>query len=959
MKLSLRINYILLPVIVVIFATAGWYAYLHQRGLIISAVSEKMKYTAQYLIADIHKNAQELQRLTENFLSSSETIHFLNSQQSIATTLALETQLIRYLEGFQLSYGELESVSLMDEGDQFIFHFDKNDPFAQPAIDSDLIKHQTEVRKQLKKTGSTQVQPVAFKFQNNGESHVTLMVYRTFSPEHPISSDLFSDSMRFYTAIIDSKLNISNRYLKHLQDSFDKNISMSLDPVAVVNNLDEMFTFSEVEESGNELSIHSNSRLVKLELSVTEEYLATLTKPYLRTIALLVLTISLFTFMILKLLIQKQIISPIVSLTKLVEHASRGNAVKLDRIDDVDEIAQLNNNYVFLFEKLNKMAKFDNLTGLANRALFNASMQRLIGYSLRHEARSALLYIDLDNFKSVNDTYGHHVGDKLLREFSQALTQLFEENRFAGLEKNEFEIARLAGDEFTVLIADVGKVDAVGQVARNITNLCANGFSLDNIICDVKVSIGIAVYPDDASSPDELLKCADSAMYQVKRTGKNGFQFYSKSLDEERHRHAQIESEIKSALNQQEFYLMWMPVYSCRSGEIVGAEALIRADTPLLRDVGPAEFIPVAESIGLIKDIDYWVIESAVCKLKDLIDNHSFDGVISVNFSAWELRNEEFADYVAGLIKTHQVPAEQLELEITETCLVTEVTASISLLQRLKQLGVRLALDDFGTGYTAFNQLVDYPVDTLKVDRRFVNVINEACGTSDKLLVEIIGELASIYNLDVVAEGIETELQLEYIRKIGCDRAQGYYLSKPVYWRQFVDLYRSKYQNYEKFSSYEGEQRLEFKSSSGSVNVITSSRIITLVYKGAPALEHVDFLIKSLPSCIAQLNNKQWGLVIVSGDSYDMSLEVQQRVKVLAHLCLKKGCLDSAYVIKKRETIKQIQALRKGCDLDEDISNKLFDTPRQARQYLQKRINRSQTQMESLAVTQSDSVSIA
>ncbi|MDV7104666.1 EAL domain-containing protein [Vibrio sp. TH_r3] len=938
MKLSLRINYILLPVILAIFSAAGLYAYSNQRDLIVSAAAEKMKYTGQYTILDIHKNMQELLSLTEVFLNSSELIRYLNNDVTQQSSLVLESHFIRYLGQFRLSYGQFEKVSLLDGNNDFVFHYDVTDPFSRPQLDKDIINHQAAVARQLKATGSTYLNPASYLVRKEANDKITLLVFRTFSPQHLIADNTFSGSMKFVTAIAETTIDLTKRYKQPLQVSFGKGVTIDIEPVDRVMQLSESMLSNEVLEEGSHLVVRTASTLVKLEISLAKNYLHNLLTPYKQAIFSLIFGISMLTFFILKLLIQKQIISPVISLTKQVQNARNGQETALKRIDKKDEIALLNNNYVLLFDDLNKMAQSDSLTGLSNRSMFDKTLKRVIYHSAKNQTRSALLYIDLDNFKYVNDNYGHDVGDSLLKAFSQRLKVIFTPENLTEFEIRDSELARLAGDEFAVLLVDIPHNEVVVSLAQKITELCSLGFSINEQYFDIKVSVGVAIYPDDAAEPETLLKNADSAMYQVKNFGKNGYQFYSQALAEQMNLHKKIESALKQALLDQSFYLVWMPTYDCKNGKVTGAEALLRSESTVLANIGPAEFIPVAEMTGLIKDIDYWVIESCIIKLKELIDKYHYTGVLAANFSAWELKNQSFSEDIGNLIEKYQIPPAQLVLEITETCLVSsEVNAKV-VLNELKQLGIKLALDDFGTGYTAFNQLADYPVDILKVDRTFTNSIFESTTVNNKPLIDIIVELGFLYSLDVIAEGVETKEQLDYVRRLGCDRAQGFYMSKPISWQDFVQLMTERDSRQLILDNSESQLRLEFKSSTASVQIITSAQIVRILYKGSANYELLDFILRSIPSCISHLHDGRWGVVILADDEYELTNATENKIGELLKYCFMRGCVDGAYVVSKPETKKQLIEIRRSLGFADNFDQKNFATLAEAESYIHRQI---------------------
>lgn len=435
-------------------------------------------------------------------------------------------------------------------------------------------------------------------------------------------------------------------------------------------------------------------------------------------------------------------------------------------------------------DDIRQMAYYDTLTGLPNRWSFKTNLNRMLSRAKKDKQRLGLLYIDLDNFKQVNDQYGHDAGDRLLLKFSERLWEAIRSTDRVFKSSSE-SLARLAGDEFVVLLPYIKEPTDAATVASRILEVFNGGFEVDGIKHMTYASIGIAVYPDDATEPSDLINHADAAMYNAKHSGKNCFRFFTQDIADSLRDRQQIEQGLKRALSEEQFSLAFMPIYDCRNSSIVAVEALLRCHTPDLKGIGPDRFIPVAEATGLIKDIDLWVINNALRALVNLQSEHSFNGKICINISGVELHNELFPSQVKALLETYNVSPEYIELEVTETAFVAGDTACIATLEALEALGVSLALDDFGTGYTAFSQLINYPADCLKIDRSFVNDLFSEREARQKMVM-IIQNLAKLYGLRVIAEGVETEEQLKYLKESGCDWAQGYYLSKPLNWNDLI-----------------------------------------------------------------------------------------------------------------------------------------------------------------------------
>lgn len=428
-------------------------------------------------------------------------------------------------------------------------------------------------------------------------------------------------------------------------------------------------------------------------------------------------------------------------------------------------------------EDIHKLAYFDSLTGLPNRWNFQINLERLLRRSSMPQ-RVGLLYIDLDNFKQVNDNYGHKVGDSLLLSFSERLSELVRPTDLIATGQLN-EVARLAGDEFVVILPELNNSIDAGSVAHRILKLFDDGFELDGITHPVYASIGISIFPDDAISPAVLLQNADAAMYAAKRSGNNCMQFYTGKIAQAMLERQNIETGLKESLISNQLSLLYMPIFDSQNLDVVAVEVLLRCQHSFLSGIGPDRFIPVAESTGLIKEIDIWVLDKALADFVGFQKDHHYLGKLCVNVSGIELLNEDFPYILEALLEKYAVTPSTVELEITETALIQDNKRVTLVLKQLHHLGVSIALDDFGTGYTAFNQLVHYPADCLKIDRSFVSDLFSD-DEARKKMVRIMQNLAKIYNLRVVAEGVETKEQLDYLQKIGCDWIQGYLLSRPL-----------------------------------------------------------------------------------------------------------------------------------------------------------------------------------
>ena len=424
-------------------------------------------------------------------------------------------------------------------------------------------------------------------------------------------------------------------------------------------------------------------------------------------------------------------------------------------------------------KELETLAHYDYLTRLPNRALFADMLRTAIAVVQRSEQWLVLFFIDLDRFKSVNDSLGHHVGDQLLNRVAERLT---------GLVRAEDIVARFSGDEFTILLAPENDqqlaIESASHVAKKIQSKLSENFQLNEVDFCISASIGIALYPKDGDSAESLLKNADRSMYDVKQMGKNNFRFFSKELEQSAQRRLQLESELRIAIKNDELELYYQPQWSFNNAQLFGLEALVRWNHPQKGMVYPNEFISIAETCGLIHQLDMWVLETACQQLKQWEADQVSPMQISVNLSAIQFAEPNLVRDIAGVLAEYQVDPKKLELEIIESILMEDAEHTMDALDALHKLGLRIAVDDFGTGYSSMAYLSKFSVDTLKIDRTFVKEIDK--GMAAKVIIESIIQMASKLGLAIVAEGIETAEQNRFLAYHGCTFAQGYFYNKPM-----------------------------------------------------------------------------------------------------------------------------------------------------------------------------------
>ncbi|PLW70452.1 putative bifunctional diguanylate cyclase/phosphodiesterase [Pseudohalioglobus lutimaris] len=451
-------------------------------------------------------------------------------------------------------------------------------------------------------------------------------------------------------------------------------------------------------------------------------------------------------------------------------------------------------------DRLRYLAYYDPLTSLPNRRSFNEQLNRILKRCRRHKTNAALLFIDLDHFKRINDSIGHGRGDRLLVEIAKRLTvELREDDAINYYTDNNAEdeatdagteIARLGGDEFTVVLSDITDAMQVERVAKRLLDTLSEPIPLQSHNPVVTPSLGIALYPQDGEDPDTLVRNADTAMYAAKASGRACYRFYDEDMNARAVEQLKMEEELRDAMRNDELELRYQPQVDTRTGEVVSMEALVRWKHPQRGMVSPLEFIPVAERTGQIIELGEWVMGEVArhCQYWDAIGLQSFR--VCVNISPLQFNQSNLPQWIAGFLERSGLDPQRLELELTESAIMTDAQTNIEKLSLLKKLGVELAVDDFGTGYSSLSYLKRFPIDTLKIDQSFVADLYRPDGAA---IVDAIVALSKTLNLRVIAEGIEDKEQLEYLVARGCDLLQGYYFSHPLYPEDVPDMLRHNF----------------------------------------------------------------------------------------------------------------------------------------------------------------------
>jgi diguanylate cyclase (GGDEF)-like protein/PAS domain S-box-containing protein len=420
-------------------------------------------------------------------------------------------------------------------------------------------------------------------------------------------------------------------------------------------------------------------------------------------------------------------------------------------------------------ERVQFLAYYDALTGLPNRTLLQDRLSKALASARRRKDKVALLFVDLDGFKDINDSLGHSVGDLLLQEVGERL------RKFA---REQDTVARVGGDEFLLVLSSVKEIPDAAVAAERLRDAMTAGFVVQGHSLNVGCSIGISIFPEHGADGETLIKNADSAMYSAKNNGRNNFRFFTADMSAQVVERLALENSLRLALDKKQLFLVYQPQMNIATGKITGLEALLRWQHPDLGLVPPDKFIRIAENSGLIMPIGEWVLRTACSQARKWQDEGLPVVSVAVNVSAVQFRQEGFCELVRKVLRETGLVPQYLELELTESLLLSNEDVMFSVLQELQALGVRLAIDDFGTGYSSLSYLKKFPVNKLKIDRSFVRDV--AVNPDDAAITTAIISMAKSLNLKVIAEGVEDEAQMSFLRAHQCDEIQGYYFSKPL-----------------------------------------------------------------------------------------------------------------------------------------------------------------------------------
>jgi diguanylate cyclase (GGDEF)-like protein/PAS domain S-box-containing protein len=421
-------------------------------------------------------------------------------------------------------------------------------------------------------------------------------------------------------------------------------------------------------------------------------------------------------------------------------------------------------------EKIRQLAYYDVLTGLPNRGMFLERLHQTLSQAQRDREKVNLIFLDLDNFKDVNDTQGHDVGDQLLKSVAERLSVCMRDSDV---------LARLGGDEFVVVCPSLATQDSIAAIVQRIQAVFTDPFELQGRQVYTSASIGIAVYPDDSLDATTLFRCADTAMYQAKNEGRAQFRFFSPELNQKIMQRVELENSLRQGLEKQEFFLHYQPLWDLKTSKMAGVEVLLRWQSSDYGLMQPSTFISLLEDSGLINNVGEWVLRTACVQMREWTISEHRDLKMAVNISGKQMKHPKFLEMLTTIIQETGVDPHNLELEFTESVIMDNVENTVEIFRKLKEMGIQLSIDDFGTGYSSLNYLKHFPVDRIKIDRSFVSDVYN--NQSDAAIIEAIVSMAQSLSLRVVAEGVENSDQLHSLSQLGCDEVQGYYLAMPMH----------------------------------------------------------------------------------------------------------------------------------------------------------------------------------
>lgn len=765
MSLNKRLIILLLPIVIFGYGCATFFVYQYQKMNIVELEQAKLEQRMLQLQGTFNEEAAVADNLMGLFLEGRYLASFLSNDPSNYRDAALSQSLNQMTNQFLINRSSRLSFAIYSGDRQPLFYYERStDPFASI---------------------SSAQQNLSLEMMDN----------RIMSKRKLVIDE---SGARFMSGRLLDKVAFLPFRGRNIISSVNVSVSVQLDQFsALLRHIEESYLttahWSNETHSVNGFS-HSIEVFPEYYLTITpdETVLSSPLFSFLINLIVTALVLGSTTYGLLLFLISRYITSPI---TKLDAELTEVMFFQKDNISPTlsrSEVGQLSKKFHDLFEKLqanlkhtHEMAVTDTLTSLPNRIRFHEYAKHILIKAERNNEFVSMIYIDLDNFKFVNDTYGHEAGDELLCSLAKDLNGLILQIQESG---GSCMVSRLSGDEFAIVLQH-HTAEEVDVLAQSVVELFSTGYHSDNYHFPVSASMGIASYPEDGPTLNELIASADMAMYHAKRSGKNRFEHYSVSIAAEARRMKSIENHLKVVDCDNEFTLVYMP-YTGVDDQVKGFEVLIRWHSPELGNVDPEEFIPIAEQTGTYAKIDKWVFETAFKKLPEIRAIFGDDCTLSVNISAAELGHIMALEHLVALKKQYGIANGSVEIELTETFAYAESDVVFDVLNGLQEAGFSIVIDDFGAGYTPLLHMIDYPVSKVKLDKVLTTRMT---GPEYSKLLKPLIELCHLQGIVVTAEGVENQAQQQFLKEAGCDFFQGYWLSKPIPFEE-LDAWFTQYQ---------------------------------------------------------------------------------------------------------------------------------------------------------------------
>lgn len=774
MQLQKRVSLTLVPIIsalIIILSFAIW-SFIYDQ--VKRNEIERAWLSLEIILVDIQHSLTELGSALQQVSDYDEVFNLILEKDEYFREFALTSSFLEFSYQLNNQLPGFKLLSVLDTNTELLIQVSANDlvNFSpnSSSMDPDLAQTIKTLHQAMREGLITQ--GVA-AFLQDGEIH--LLASRIYSPHVREGADLAWSNEHF---IINILLRPFSRHPHYETSRYEINLAAP----GQIQNFNRNTTSIDHTRTISKDRLSASTPLFEITKTIDPRELRAQIREFTFILVLVSIALIFSLYWVVIRTLKKQVLLPITRLEQKVGRSVRTGVVDIQPGAGSNEVESLGNRYLDLMDQIYRLANIDSLTQLPNREQFLTSVSN----TLKHQTNSGfvMFYLDLDRFKQVNDFYGHAEGDHLLSAFAKKLEEAIDLNLDSSSGRAAL-ISRLAGDEFAVFVDANSLKQSLEEVAEDLVKKLDLEFETHQGILHLEASIGVACYPEHASSAESLVAAADEAMFEAKSRGRNRWEILSQDIVDKNNLKKSIQEAIEESISDDLFYLTYQPIFSTHSLELVAAEVLLRSTHPTLISVGTEAFINIAEKNGAIRRIDSLVVNLAMEKIAEVRAREP-RVTFAINFSATELISPGFLDMLQNAVIKNNMPANAIELEITETQMTEFGHQAMDTLEKLHNMGFTVALDDFGTGYNSFAQLNSSFVSRLKIDRRFVEAINTS--NRDANMANIILGTSKLYGLEVVAEGVETEQQLNYMKEHNCDYVQGYLLAKPMKWEEFSDF---------------------------------------------------------------------------------------------------------------------------------------------------------------------------